>query len=89
MVTAEDPTEFEESGEEFEGTPEEESMGAIPPEAVCYRPGASKCSACEYFMAGNMCSRLGVEVEPQASCNLFEDKTEDAQEESTEPEPAF
>ncbi len=44
----------------------------IAPEAVSYRDSSQKCSACEYMGQDGTCRQLKTQVEPEASCNLFE-----------------
>jgi len=64
------PASVEESAEEESA----EGEGGIPPEAVCYRGPEKQCQSCEYMGDDGMCSKLMIQVEPEAGCNLHEAK---------------
>jgi hypothetical protein len=71
-----EPAPVEESAEEEAA----EGESGIPPEAVCYRGAEKQCQSCEYMGEDGMCSKLMMQVEPEAGCNLHEAKESAANE---------
>ncbi len=71
--------------EEAAETPEQEKAEGIPPDAVSFRTGEMKCAGCEYMQDSGDCSKLGIPVQPEDSCNLFSASQKGPSEEGEPP----